>query len=351
MKHNPRSSLNSIQSRFQFVNSSDFFIFLPILLKNDKLYSMVMVINLNIAIDKTANVGVLEKGNIYRYPEALTFPGGKGINVARALKTLGIEPEIRGFVSGFNGRWIEKTLVKAGFKTSLVRHKNGESRICYSIVENGGVSTDFNEDGPSVPAAGQKEFLKRFEKDVKKFKIISISGRTSPGLGKGFYSKMVRLAKKNGVMVFVDTTCLALREAVLAGADAVKINHYEFEEFFGKKFSEKNVAEFYSRHEKFGLKTIVVTNRNKPFYCCCLGKVFKIVPPEIKELKSPVGAGDSFMAGFIFSVCRGKGILETLKLSCAASCSDCGTLGAGLISRKAVNFYKNKIKVVEIGGK
>ncbi|MBU2530650.1 MAG: 1-phosphofructokinase, partial [Elusimicrobia bacterium] len=66
-----------------------------------------LIANLNLAIDKTLSVDKIKRGTIFRFPEALTYPGGKGVNVARVLSSIGSRGDIIGFVSGHNGKWIE----------------------------------------------------------------------------------------------------------------------------------------------------------------------------------------------------------------------------------------------------
>jgi tagatose 6-phosphate kinase len=95
-----------------------------------------LILNLNLAVDKTVLTGRLEKGRIYRFPETLTAPGGKGVNAARALLAWGLRTKVAGFISGLNGLWIERALKVEGLDAFLVRHKNGESRVCFSVVDS-----------------------------------------------------------------------------------------------------------------------------------------------------------------------------------------------------------------------
>ena len=103
------------------------------------------IVNLNLSVDKTALVPAFEKGRIFRLGGTITLPGGKGVNVARALRSLGVESPVAGFASGYNGRWIAESLAKEGFRAFIQRHSAGESRVCYTIEDSRGVTTDLNE--------------------------------------------------------------------------------------------------------------------------------------------------------------------------------------------------------------
>ena len=61
---------------------------------------MILTVTVNAAIDKTLTVANLQLGHRHRAQQGLVMAGGKGINVARALKNLG-EPVVAvGLVGG-----------------------------------------------------------------------------------------------------------------------------------------------------------------------------------------------------------------------------------------------------------
>ncbi|HAF95636.1 MAG: hypothetical protein A2021_06285 [Elusimicrobia bacterium GWF2_52_66] len=305
-----------------------------------------LIVNLNLAVDKTVLTERLEKGRIYRFSETLTAPGGKGVNAVRALLTWGLRPKVAGFISGLNGLWIERALKAEGLDAFLVRHKNGESRVCLSVVDRAGLSTDFNEEGPVVPIRAQKHFLRRLAAMAGGFEVMAVCGRVSAGLKKGFYEKMVRVGKARGCFTVFDAGGWALKEGLAAGADAVKINRYEFEELSGRGFSASGLAAFFEKSAaKHGLKTLIVTDRANSAFAISRFGLWRIIPPKLTRLASPVGAGDSFMAGFIAGFLNGFDFKKTLKLAAGFAASDCLSLGAGVINRGQVLAFAEKAKV------
>ena len=307
------------------------------------------IVNLNLSVDKTALVPAFEKGRIFRLGGTITLPGGKGVNVARALRSLGVESPVAGFASGYNGRWIAESLKKEGFLAFIQRHSAGESRVCYTIVDSRGVTTDLNEEGPPVPAAAQAAFLKKFSALASRFKTAAVCGRVSAGLKKGFYSSLVKLASARGCFTVFDTSGPALSEALSAGAEGIKINRFEFEELSGGAFSPTRVAAFFAKNSGGGLKTLIVTGGAGPTYAASPFGLWRIDPPVLPGLKSAVGAGDSFMAGFLFGFLNGYDFGRTLKLAAGAAASDCLSLGAGFIDREQALSYASKARVEKIG--
>ena len=113
---------------------------------------MILCLNLNAAIDKTIVVSSLEINKIHRPESVIALAGGKGCNVARALKTLGAEPVVSGWVGGFAGQFIETELHREGIQTDFI-YTDFESRTCTSILDREhGTMTEIYEKGETVPA-------------------------------------------------------------------------------------------------------------------------------------------------------------------------------------------------------
>ncbi|MEW5951278.1 MAG: PfkB family carbohydrate kinase [Elusimicrobiota bacterium] len=308
---------------------------------------MVLVLNLNMAVDKTVYLKRFKRGSIHRYPCALTMPGGKGVNVARALKTFSVPAELMGFAGGYLGLWIKKELIKEGLRAHLIEHNLGESRVCYSIVEQKGISTDFNEDGPAINYSLSQKFIDAYEKKLSNADMVSLSGRGVLGLKKGFYASLARFAADKKIPFFADLSGEPLIEILNQGVFAAKINNYEFEHSFKMTFSPYSMKKIFDKNRVKGLEILIVTNRHKPFYCLTKEGFFEVLPPKLKSYVTPVGAGDSFMAGLIKCVSHKKNIKETLSFCAAAAACDCETLGAGIITASGIKKYLPFVKIKE----
>lgn len=307
-----------------------------------------LIVNLNLAVDKTALVPAFRKGRIFRLGGAVTtLPGGKGVNVARALRSLGLEAPVAGFAGGYNGRWIAGAMKKEGFRTFIEAHSAGESRVCYTVVDSGGRSTDLNEEGPDIPAAAQARFLRKFAALAGGFRVAAVCGRVSSGLKKGFYSALVRLAAGRGCFTMFDTSGPVLAEALSAGADGIKINRAEFEELSGASYTPARLHAFFKKHSP-GLKTLIVTDGAGHTHAASPFGLWRVIPPRLGGLKSPTGAGDSFMAGFLFGFLHGYDFERTLKLAAGAAASDCLSVGAGLIDKAQALSYARKARVLKM---
>jgi tagatose 6-phosphate kinase len=307
----------------------------------------VLIVNLNLAVDKTVRIPVFRADRTHRLAETLAQAGGKGVNVARALNELGCRPAIAGFISGHNGRWIMENLPGEKIPGLLVRHHRGESRICYSIVDAGGRSTDLNEEGPRVPAAAQSRLLRELSRRAGGFRVAAVCGRMAMGLKKNFYTRLTRALKKAGCFTAFDTSGAQLLEGIEAGADLVKINREEFLEIAGGTFSRHSIRRFFAKYSPLGLKALIVTDGPRATLAVSQFGLWEARPVPLGRVVSPVGAGDSFMAGFISGFMKGLAFEANLKLASGCAASDCLTLGAGRISRRKAEVFAERVKVGE----
>lgn len=308
-----------------------------------------LVLNLNFSVDKTALIPAFAKGSVYRFTQAVTLPGGKGVNVVRVLRELGVASPIAGFVSGCNGLWIEKSLRQNGFKAVVEKHSAGESRMCLTIVDRRGCPMVFNEEGPAVPLRVQQRFLRLFCAELLPgTRVVAICGRTPAGMKKGFYAALIRAAAVRGCFTAVDASGPALAETLAAGAEAIKINREEFAELAGASFSAARFHSCFKRWAPRGLKTLIVTGGAAPAYAASPFGLWRITPARLGRLSSPVGAGDSFMAGFLCGFLRGYDFERTLRLAAGAAASDCLSLGAGVISSGQAAALARKVLIEKI---
>src|SRR3982750_3028124 len=110
---------------------------------------MIVTVTLNAAVDRTLTVPNFQRGQRHRASAGLTLAGGKGINVARALKTLGVPVVATGLVGGQNGTRLIEQLTDEAILNDFV-HIDGESRRLTPVVDpTGGTYTENNEWGPA----------------------------------------------------------------------------------------------------------------------------------------------------------------------------------------------------------
>lgn len=306
---------------------------------------MIVVFNLNMSIDKFFVIKNFEKNRTYRLNPIVSRCGGKGANVARVLESFGANYLLMGFCCGYTGKLIIELLDMERLRNRIIYQNNGESRTCISIIDEKGSSTDINEEGPVITTHSQELFIKKFEDVSRRCKHLIISGRTPIGILDSFYKRIFDIAKKNKIMVHVDLTSDTLIKCIKLGCNTVKINAKEFKEVNNGNYSKMSVYDFYTKYRIYGLENLIITNRNKATLAICNDDFYEVVPPRIDNVESEIGAGDSFMAGFVYYKALGSNDLLALKMATAFASSDVLTIGAGSVSKGDVKKLSKNVLI------
>ena len=103
----------------------------------------------NLTIDRTSTIPELRPGEVLRLADVAVTPGGKGLNVARAARALGVPAALVAFLPGRTGRAAGELIAEEGIALEGVP-VGGEIRSTSVILEPGGRATVLNEPGPSL---------------------------------------------------------------------------------------------------------------------------------------------------------------------------------------------------------
>ena len=308
---------------------------------------MILCLNLNAAIDKTIVVSSFEINKIHRPESVIALAGGKGCNVARALKTLGEEPIVSGWVGGFAGQFIETELHREGMQTDFI-YTDFESRTCTSILDReNGTMTEIYEKGEPVPAEKVDELRDHIRKNIEKYKAITLSGSLPPGVPSDLYADLIEIAKEAGVLTFLDSSGEALRKGVEAEPFFVKPNETEAKSLLGVKSNDSLDFVQAATDISTRYKTNVVLSMGAEGAIAANGQdVFEVRSPHV-DAKSAVGSGDCMLAGLAYGILHGFSFEETIAGGVAAGTANTLTIGAGQFKIKDFEKLCGQVRVLK----
>ena len=290
---------------------------------------MILCLNLNAAIDKTIVVSSFEINKIHRPEAVISLAGGKGCNVARALKTLGEEPIVSGWVGGFAGQFIETELHREGIQTDFV-HTDFESRTCTSILDREKQTmTEIYEMGEPVPLEKIEELRAHFRMNIGKYKAVTLSGSLPPGVPADFYASVIEIARETSVLTFLDTSGDALRKGADARPFFIKPNETEAKSLLRLNANE---ALDYAQaaleiSKRYGTNVLLSLGANGAI-AANAKEVILIKSPKV-EAKSAVGSGDCTLAGLVYGILHELSFEESIIYGVAAGTANTLTIGAG----------------------
>jgi 1-phosphofructokinase family hexose kinase len=301
---------------------------------------MILTVTLNAAIDRTLAVPNFHVGRRHRAVEQTAVAGGKGVNVARALKALGRPVLATGTAGGGTGGRIIELLDEEGITNDFVRIQE-ESRMSTAVIDpTDGVTTEINERGPALSNAERDRVVERILYLAQGAQIVVLCGSLPRGVPVELYGQLVEDLKRLNITTVLDTEGEPLRVGTRSGPDLVTPNLIEAEELVGHEFADdedrlNGVREIVA----LGARDAVIT-----YEAGCVAllggdsaeRVAYRVSVEPREPLSPVGAGDAFLAGYVAGLYEGKGAEDCLRFATACGAESVRHVGAGVIDPREV---------------
>lgn len=258
---------------------------------------MIYTVTFNPAVDYVVHADDISVGGVNRAKSEEIYFGGKGINVSLVLNELGVKSKALGFVAGFTGDAIEKSVAEKGIETDFVRLENGFSRINVKIKSES--ETELNGQGPNIDSKALNMLFKKLDK-LSDGDTIVLAGSIPDSLPADIYENILARLQNKNIKTVVDATKNLLMNVLKYKPFLVKPNNYELGEMFGATLKSIDETETYARKLKeMGAQNVLVSmagdgalllDENGKTHICgvCRGTV-----------KNSVGAGDSMVAGFI----------------------------------------------------
>ena len=199
---------------------------------------MIITVTLNAAMDKTLEVPSFTPGRRHRTVDQTTMPGGKGVNIARAIKRLGQPVIATGFAGGPTGNRIVEALNDESILNDFVRIAD-ESRTNTAVLDpTTGLQTEINERGPAVSAQELELFREKLLYLAQGASICVFAGSLPRGVETDIYFSLIREVRRLGVTTMIDTDGEPLRLSMRAEPDLVSPNELEAEELVGHEFND-----------------------------------------------------------------------------------------------------------------
>lgn len=290
---------------------------------------MILCVTPNPAIDRTLVVSEFDKGKIFRTDKVIVAPGGKGINVARAVHVLGGRAVCAGFLGGHTGRLIVDLMRVEGLPGAWTPIDQ-ETRTCIIIADSEtGQTTVLNEQGPMVSANDWARLESDLHEMAKEAICVCLSGSLPPGSPSAHYTDIIQMLCGTEKPVWVDTSGESLRAAVTVKGVGIKINNEEAAALLNLDIDNVHSARIAGETiREQGPQTVVLTMGARGAMVVHETGCWYAIPPEI-QVASTVASGDCFLAGLVMGLTSGKPLPEALGQAVAAGAANALSVGGG----------------------
>ena len=312
---------------------------------------MLLTVTLNPALDRTMTVPNFQIGFRNRATDTVILPGGKGVNVARAAKTLGRPVIATGFIGGRKGDQIVSDLNDEGILCDFVRVA-GESRISTAVVDPAtNLVTEINEQGPDLQPEDLARLHDKLDYLGKAADAIVFAGSVPPGLSDDCYAELIQHARRLGLPSFFYTYADPLRLGIKAGPDYAFPKLAEAEKVIGYEFAgiEDQLAAARTMREMgagnvvlsygYGCLALLAEGDKSRAFVCRLPKV---------DVVSPLGWTDALIAGYAVHLLEGYSPVECLRYGLACGAANLVAWGAGVFSPADAERFTEKVELEEV---
>jgi 1-phosphofructokinase/tagatose 6-phosphate kinase len=308
---------------------------------------MIITVTLNAALDKTLEVPSFTPGRRHRTVDQRTIPGGKGVNIARAIKRLGQPVIATGLAGGSTGTRIVDALTEESILNAFVRIRE-ESRTNTAVLDpTTGQHTEINERGPAVSDQELELFRDKLLYLAQGASMCVFAGSLPRGVDPNVYSELVRDVRKLGVTTILDTDGEPLRLAMKAEPNLVSPNELEAEELVGREFNDvDDRAQAVVEMTQMGANEAIMTVPDG-----CYARLLEDGVPalyrvriEEQEARSSVGSGDAFLAGYVAARYLGQSPNASLRFAVACGAESTQHFGAGVLEPARVERLLSEVE-------
>lgn len=311
---------------------------------------MIATVTLNPAIDKSLAVPRFETGKTNRGEATRSDAGGKGINVAKALKQFGVEVCTLGFLAGSYGQFILEALAASGIPADFI-HVPGETRVNLKIRDPVlGTETEINEPGFQV----LPEHLQAMERKIKEYaprcEVMILSGSLPPGAPPETFAELITAASALGAKCMLDTAGPALRRGVEAKPLLIKPNRAEVEELLQVSLGTRSELDEAARKLlAMGAEEAVISMGADGALAVTKQDLLWARPPTVIA-RSSVGAGDAMVAALAYGDVSHLSFRDSFRFAVAASAAAVTMEGSKMADLALVQSLLSRVRIEESSG-
>lgn len=284
----------------------------------------VIVVGINPTIDQVIALQSLTSGNHLRGEEISRFPAGKGINVFRALRIIGRQTGLIGYVGQFDQTWFKHYLTPKNndstpqkIDSSSENRQNqqihlvpfpGHTRNAVTLIDrSAGVETHIVTENPTLNPKQVTQFLSQFEKMLETHVVhsdtpthIAFAGRLCPGFPMPDFEALIKMSVQAGANVGVDASGQTLKSALKHPIWMIKPNAHELAEIVDRKLNNTQDIILAMQDVSSQVENIVVTMGAQGAVGLNQHGIWQTqLEAQNLNVISTVGCGDSFFAGLI----------------------------------------------------
>jgi 1-phosphofructokinase len=275
---------------------------------------VIVTLTPNPSVDRAIVIDALRRGEVHRATSSRVDPGGKGVNVSRALAAQG-SPTIAVLPAGGpEGHLMDDLLDAAGVARRSVPVA-GALRMNVSVLEPDGTTTKLNEPGPQLCPAEVDALLTATLEAADGADWVVGCGSLPPGAPTELYAALVTRVRERGIRIAVDSSGTPMTAAVAARPHLIKPNHEELAELVGHPLP--TLGDVHAAALDLvadGIEVVAVSLGGDGALLVTADELVH-ARATITAPLSTVGAGDCMLAGLLHGLSSGRTAADALAVA------------------------------------
>jgi 1-phosphofructokinase family hexose kinase len=277
-----------------------------------------------------------------------SVPSGKGLNVARVVRTLGEDVAVVGLIPKNDLRRFEVFIGDLGI-TPLLYETAGNARVNITLTDaQAHCVTHINSMSAKLSITLQEEFLRFLLKHTENGSRWCFSGSLPAGFDDDAYSRIITECKDRGANCLLDSRGMGFKMGARSAPQAIKPNLEELGEFFDQEIKGvHHIALCAKRFIDMGIGYAFISLGSDGLIAVHENKCFLCSPPDVKVVDT-VGCGDATVAGILVAQEREFSFEDTCRMAVACGSSKSMHEGPGIITREEVWQLMEDVEIKEI---
>lgn len=311
---------------------------------------MILTLTLNPSIDQHIFFErPLRSEDTNRAVSSVLTAGGKGLNVAKAARSIGAPVTALAVTAGGAGREWEELARGEGIRLEALRLTRGRTRINPFLYVRGVERYRVSEKGPQMDTDCLNKIIRRVIERRPPPRWAVLSGGLPQGLRADTYARLVRAFSSAGVACAVDADGEVLRAALAARPAVIKPNVFELERLDGRRLGTLGARLAAVRRARaLGARCVVLSMAGEGALAVDERQAWLAVAPPVRVTNTS-GAGDALLAGYVAALSRGWPADRAIAL--AVACGSAAVSGkgrSGALERGLVRALFKRIRVRSI---
>ncbi|GGG89686.1 1-phosphofructokinase [Staphylococcus pragensis] len=305
---------------------------------------MIYTVTFNPSIDYIMFTDGFELKGLNRAKATYKFAGGKGINVSRVLKTLGVQSTALGFAGGFPGDFIANTLQQSDIKTDFIK-VDDDTRI--NVKLKSGDETEINAPGPNVTAEQFQSLLTQIKQTTSEDTVI-VAGSVPKSIPSDAYAQIASITQQTGAKLVVDAEKDLVNTVLKYQPLFIKPNKDELEEMFNMTVtSDEDVVKYGRGILKEGAQSVIISLGGDGAIYIDDKRSIKAQNPK-GQVVNTVGSGDSTVAGMVAGLESGLSLEDAFQQAVASGTATAFT--EDLANIEDIENIKSQVTITVLDG-